>query len=144
MTGNKVREVMTREVVTLSPTDTLLTAAQQMKARDVGSMPVCGKEGTVLGTLTDRDITIRATAEGLDPEHTRVDSIMTRDVVCAEEDQDIDDAVELMERYKVRRVPVVDKDRHLRGLFTIGKVARTEEENKANEFLRSVTEPPVK
>src|SRR5687767_8829216 len=88
----KLREVMTREVITLSPSDTILAAAQQMKARDVGSMPVCGNEGTVVGTLTDRDITIRVIAEGMDPEQTRVDSIMTRDVVCAEENQEIDDA----------------------------------------------------
>lgn len=142
--NGKIREVMTREVITLSPSDTILTAAQQMKARDVGSMPVCGDEGRVVGTITDRDITIRAIAEGMDPGQTRVDSIMTRDVVCAEEDQEIDDAVELMERYRVRRVPVVDRDRHLRGLFTISKVARTEEDEKAAHFLQTVTEPPIR
>jgi CBS domain-containing protein len=140
----KISEVMTRNVVTLAPDDTLLTAAQQMKDRDIGSMPVCKWDGTVLGTITDRDITIRAIAEGMDPAQTRVDSIMTRNVVCAQEDQDLDEAVELMERYKVRRIPVVDQERHLRGLLTIGKVARTEDEDITNRFVRTVTEPPIK
>ena len=140
----KIRDVMTKEVATLSPDDTILEAAQRMKDRDVGSMPVCGREGTVVGQLTDRDILIRAIAEGMDPGETRVDSIMTRNIVCCREDQEFDEAVEMMERYRVRRMPVVDRERHLRGLITIGKVARTEDEDITNRFVRAVTEPPVK
>jgi CBS domain-containing protein len=147
--NGKIRDLMTKEVVSVHPDDTLLTAAQQMKSHDIGSMPVCGEMGTVVGTITDRDITIRAIAEGMDPSQTRVDSIMTRNVVCAQEDLDVDEAVDLMERYRVRRLPVVDKERHLRGLFTFGKVARTvekteAEEEEAIELFRSVTEPPIK
>ena len=139
----KIKDVMTKDVATLSPDDTILDAAMQMKDRDVGSMPVC-RDGTVIGTLTDRDILIRAIAEGMDPGETRVDSVMTRNVVCCREDQEVDEGVELMERYRVRRIPVVDQERHLRGLLTIGKVARTEDEDITNRFVRAVTEPPVK
>jgi CBS domain-containing protein len=126
--NGKIKDLMTKDVATLHANDSLVDAAQRMRQRDVGSMPVVEDGDTVVGALTDRDI-----------------SVMTRDVVCCYEDQEIIEAIELMDRYKVRRMPVVDRERHLRGLFTIGKVARTEEhEDPATRLFRSVTEPPVK
>jgi CBS domain-containing protein len=143
--NGKIKDLMTKDVATLHANDSLVDAAQRMRQRDVGSMPVVEDGNTVVGALTDRDITVRAIAEGLDPARTKVGSVMTRDVVCCYEDQEIIEAIELMDRYKVRRMPVVDRERHLRGLFTIGKVARTEEhEDPATRLFRSVTEPPVK
>jgi CBS domain-containing protein len=90
-----LREVMTPKVEVIHPDATLREAAQKMKSLDVGPVPVCDGD-RLQGMLTDRDITVRATAEGRDPNTTRVREVMTPDVVYCFEDQEVQDAARMM------------------------------------------------
>src|SRR5947207_14082037 len=108
----QLKDVMTRRVEVIHPDDTLATAAEKMKSLDVGPLPVCDGERLV-GMLTDRDITVRATSEGRDPRTTRVRDIMTQEVFYCFDDQDVRDAAEIMERAQIRRLPVVNRDKRL-------------------------------
>jgi CBS domain-containing protein len=117
-----VREVMTRGVETIAADSTLQDAAQKMKDLDVGPLPVC-EGGRLVGMLTDRDITVRSTAEGLDPWTTKVREAMTPEVVSCFADQDVSEAARLMKEKKVRRLPVLDRDRRLVGILALGDLA---------------------
>jgi len=116
-----VSEVMTRDVQFVSPQETLQRAAQLMKDLDVGALPVCEGD-SLLGMITDRDITIRATAAGLSPQECTVDQIMTSDVCWAFEDQPLDEVMEQMADAQIRRIPVVtnDEQRKLVGIIALG------------------------
>src|SRR5690242_2022236 len=96
-----IRDIMTRDVECVGPDDTLQEAALKMKELDVGPMPVCDHD-RIAGMLTDRDITIRAVAEGRDPRSTRVRDVMTRDVVACCEDDAVEEAARLMQERQIR------------------------------------------
>src|SRR3712207_4768535 len=99
----QLRNVMTRDVEVVRPDASVQDAAAKMKRLDVGPLPVCdGKR--VLGMVTDRDITIRAVAEGRDPKSTKVQEVMTDEVIYCYEDQDAEDAARLMAEKQVRRL----------------------------------------
>jgi CBS domain-containing protein len=136
----KVKEIMTTAVETLHPAETVGQAARKMKVFDFGSLPVV-EDGTVIGALTDRDITLRVTAEGRDPAATLVRDVMTPDVICAGENEDVQQAAELMERHQVRRLPVVDRQKRLVGMISIGKVAQAEDDRLAGRVLKGVVQP---
>jgi CBS domain-containing protein len=113
----QVREVMMRGVGVIAPDATLQQAAAKMRESDAGLLPVCDGE-RLLGMLTDRDITVRATALGGDPQGVTVQQIMTPDVVFCFEDDDATVAVRLMEEYQVRRLPVLDHEHRLVGMVS--------------------------
>lgn len=137
----KLREIMTPRVEVLPPTATLQAAAQRMKEIDVGSLPVCDGE-RLLGTLTDRDITIRATAEGWDPRTTTVSEVMSREIVYCFEDQDVEEAADVMESRQVRRLPILTRDKRLCGIVSLGDLAvRTGSHELSGEALEAVSEP---
>jgi CBS domain-containing protein len=118
----QVKEIMTRNVEVIRPDATLQEAARKMKDLDVGAIPVC--DGRKLqGMLTDRDITIRATAEGADPKETRVQDTMTPDVYYCFENQSVEDAALLMMEKQVRRIPIVNNEHDLVGIIALGDVA---------------------
>ena len=117
----KTHSVMTRDVQTLHPKDTLQFAAQLMERLDVGALPVCDV-GRVVGMLTDRDITVRATALGL-AAGTAVDQVMSTDVVCCQEDDDIEQLQQTMCESQVRRVPIIGRDDSLVGIVSLGDLA---------------------
>ena len=137
----QVSEVMTRNVEVISPDTTLQEAARKMKDLDVGPLPVC--DGTRLqGMVTDRDITIRGTAEGFDPRTTKVTEVMTPDVVYCLEDQDVSDAVRIMEQQQIRRLVVLDRDKNLVGIVSLGDVAVDgANQGLAGEVLTQISEP---
>jgi CBS domain-containing protein len=119
----------------------LWEAAQKMAALDVGPLPVCTGDKLV-GMLTDRDITVRATAEGRDPKTTRVSEVMTPDVLYAFEDQDISEAARLMADHQIRRLVVLNRDKHLVGIVSLGDLAvQTGDVLQAGETLERVSEP---
>jgi CBS domain-containing protein len=119
----KVQAIMTRDVDTVAPDTTLRDAAERMQALDVGVLPVCAHDRLV-GVITDRDITVRATADGLDPFATQVGDIMSRDdLITCFEDQDVEEAARMMRDKQVRRVPVLSRDRRLVGIVSLGDVA---------------------
>src|SRR5215510_1166963 len=102
----KVKDVMTRGAECVGPDATLQEAARKMKGLDVGPLPVCDHDRLV-GMLTDRDITVRAVAEGKDPRSARVRDAMTEGISYCFEDDDVDDAAKLMREKQVRRLVVL-------------------------------------
>src|SRR4051812_20525713 len=137
----KLREIMTPNVECVRPGDTLQEAARKMKSLDVGPMPVCGDNDKIVGMLTDRDIIIRATAEGKDPKTTRVQDAMSEDVIWCYEDQDADEAAELMQERQVRRMLVMSRDKRLVGIVSLGDLATESKKKQAGEVLQGVSEP---
>src|SRR3954471_22910291 len=109
----RVGEIMTRSVECVSPEDTIRIAAGKMRDLDVGPMPVCGDAGRLVGMLTDRDIAVRAVAEGFDPKATPVRQVMTEGILFCSEDQDVSQAAVMMREQQVRRLVVLDSDRKL-------------------------------
>ncbi len=136
-----VRDVMTRGVETIAPTDSLRTAAQKMSALDIGPLPVVEGE-RVVGMVTDRDITVRATAEGLDPHSTRVRDVMSTEVVSCHEDQDVGQAAQMMRDKQIRRLVVLDRQGRLAGIVALGDLAvETGDEWVAGRALEGVSRP---
>lgn len=122
----------------IRPDTTVEEAAQWMREFDIGILPVCDGEH-LLGVLTDRDITVRATAAGLDSRTTRVDEIMTPDIVYGDTDQDVAEAARMMQDEQVRRLLVLDHDRRLAGIVSLDDLAaRAGAETLSGAVLKSV------
>ena len=117
----KVSEVMTRNVQVISPEATIKEAAQQMRGGDFGMLPV-GENDRMIGAISDRDIAIRAIAEGKESS-TRVRDVMSEGLVWAFDTDSIEDAAKLMSEHQVRRLPIVDKDKRLVGIVALGDFA---------------------
>jgi CBS domain-containing protein len=139
----KCEKIMTPGPVTCRPHDTLTMAAERMSAADVGALPVVdGEEDWLVGIITDRDITIRAAARGLEPGKTLVQDVMTHDVATCLPDDPIDRAVQRMEERQVRRLPIVDDDGILVGIIAQADLAtRVHDAGLLAEFLEEVSEP---
>jgi len=136
-----VKDIMTHNVEVISPGDTLEQAARKMEVLDVGPMPVC--EGNrVVGMLTDRDITVRATAAGCDPKTTLVGDTMSQDLICCYEDEDVRDAARRMEEKQVRRLLVMSREGDLRGIVSLGDLAtEAGSQGRSDEVLEAVSQP---
>ena len=137
----KLRHIMTRNVEVISGDATLKETAMKMKALDVGLMPVC--DGNQLtGILTDRDITTSATADGRDPTKTKVADVMSTDIAYCSEDQDVEDAITLMEVRQIRRLPVLNRDKCLVGIVSLGDIAvHAGDTGMAGETLQEISQP---
>jgi len=139
--GMPIKAIMTREVEVVHPESTLREAAQKMATLDVGPLPVC-KGDEIVGMLTDRDITVRATAEGLDPKTTRVYEVMTPEIVFVYDDEDVSDAAQLMAEQQIRRLVVMNRDKQLVGIVSLGDLAvHTGDAQQAGETLEGVSDP---
>ncbi len=137
----RVRDVMTRNVEKVAPCDTLQAAARKMRDLDVGPLPVCDGD-RLAGMVTDRDITVRATAEGKDPARCTVGDVMTPDVVYVFEDQDVKDAADAMAAHQIRRLLVLDADQKLVGIVAMADLAvDAGKEARPAATLREVSEP---
>lgn len=137
--GKTVADVMTADPRTTSPGASLADAAQIMKAEDVGAVPVVD-EGRLVGMLTDRDIAIRAVAEGVDAQAITVGEIASRDPVTVAPEHDLDEALRLMAQHQVRRLPVVE-DGRLVGILAQADVALEAKDKKAGEVLEEISKP---
>jgi len=138
----KVNEVMTRKVECVRPADTLQQAARKMRDLDVGPLPVCGENDRLAGMITDRDITVRAVAEGWDPAGKHVSDVMTEEVVYCFEDQDVQEAARLMQEREIRRLVVLNRDKRLVGIVSLGDLAvETGNKQLAGNTLEAVSEP---
>jgi CBS domain-containing protein len=136
-----LRDVMTRHIEEVPPEATLQDAAQKMKALDVGALPVC-KNDKLIGMLTDRDIAIRAIADGKDPLQCSVGDVMTGDVIYCFDDEDVEQAAKLMEERQIRRLVVMDHDKHAVGIVSLGDLAtRQRDERLSGEALERISEP---
>jgi CBS domain-containing protein len=138
-----LREVMTKGVECVGPDDSLLAAARKMRDLDVGPIPVCDND-RLAGVLTDRDIAIRAVAEGKHPATCKVRDVMTPDVVYCYEDEPVEDAERVMGEKQIRRLLVLNRDNRLVGIVSLGDLAvRTGDREQVGEVLHDVSEPAV-
>lgn len=137
----KLSNIMTGGIETITPQASLAEAAKKMASQDIGSLPVCAERRRVVGIITDRDITVRAVARGMDPNHTRVEEVMTRDVLCCTSDADVEQACELMEKRQVRRLLVTDGAEMPIGIVSLGDIALCLRESQSGGVLKKVSEP---
>lgn len=136
----KVSEIMTHEVVTVTPEDNVYEVAVKMKQHDTGFIPVV-EQGSdkLIGVITDRDLVVRGIAEK-HPGSTAVETVMTRDIKTAKADMSVDEAAELMAEQQIRRLPVTEGDR-LIGIVSIGDLAvRNLFADNAGEALSDISQ----
>jgi len=134
-------DIMTRDPVCCAPGDTAKRAAELMKAEDVGPLPVVETaSGRLVGIVTDRDLVLNVIARGLDASTTKVSEAMTRDPVCCKEEEPLEDALEKMSTYQVRRLPVVDAQDRIVGIIAQADIAtRIENPEVAGEVVQEVS-----
>ena len=133
----KVSKCMTRDVELVSPTQTIREAAQMMAELDAGALPV-QQDDRLVGMITDRDIAVRAVAQGKSPE-TPVQDVMSPELLYCFEDQEIEDVSRNMGEVKVRRLPVVNRDKRLVGIISIGDLALKEEQTLTGSTLARIS-----
>ncbi|MFO7276861.1 MAG: CBS domain-containing protein [Pseudomonadota bacterium] len=136
----KVSEVMSPNVELASPDDTLQQAAKKMARIDSGVLPVA-QDDRLVGMITDRDIAIRAVAEGKNPARTTVGEVMTQDVKYCFDDEDLDEVSDNMAELQIRRLPVVNRDKRLVGIISLGDIARRYQPRETGETLRGISQP---
>jgi CBS domain-containing protein len=129
---------MTPEVQVATPEQSIRDAAQLMAQIDAGTIPV-GKDNKLVGILTDRDIAVRAVARGLGPE-TPVSKVMSADVKYCFDDQSVEEVARNMADIQVRRLPVVNRDKRLVGILSLGDLA-VRSDASTHEALRGVSRP---
>ncbi|KGP76863.1 inosine-5'-monophosphate dehydrogenase [Desulfosporosinus sp. Tol-M] len=117
----KVRDVMTSSVDWVTPETSVVEVAQLMKKDDVGSIPIC-QDNSLIGIITDRDIVLKVVAAGGNPNNISAGDIMSTDTICVSADQDVHEAANLMSKYQIRRLPVLDKSK-LVGIVALGDLA---------------------
>jgi CBS domain-containing protein len=135
----RVSEVMTPGVRVVSPDQTISEAARLMAEIDAGSLPV-GEDDRLVGMITDRDIAVRAVAEQKPPT-TKVREVMSEEVLYCFDDQEIDDIAQNMSDVKVRRLPVVNREKRLVGIVSLGDLAKGDNAASAGQTVADVTAP---
>ena len=134
----RVSEAMTRDVRVATPGQSIREAAKMMAEIDAGAMPV-GENDRLVGMITDRDIAIRAVAQGKGPD-TPVRDVMSAEVKYCYDDEDLEHVADNMGELQVRRLPVVDRDKRLVGIVALGDIARTEDLRTTGETTREVSQ----
>jgi CBS domain-containing protein len=140
--GKQVRDVMTSEVRSASPSQSLADAAELMKSEDVGSLLVT-EQDRLIGIVTDRDIDVRAVAERRDPREMKVEEVITRDPVIIEPEQDLDEALSLMARNQIRRLPVVE-DGRLVGIVAQADLGLGATKEEVGETVEEISRPALR
>lgn len=138
----KLKDLMSRDVKVISPDMSIRDAAIQMRDGDFGMLPV-GENDRMIGTITDRDIAVRAVAEGKD-NGTKVRDVMTEGIAWVFEDESVEDAAKMMSQRQVRRLPVVDRNKRLVGIVALGDFAvESSEIRPAAEALSEISKPSL-
>jgi CBS domain-containing protein len=135
----RVSEAMTTEVRVADPNQTIQQAARAMASLDAGVLPV-GEQDHLIGMITDRDIAIRAIAQGKGPD-TKIRDVMSTDVKYCFADQDLNEVARNMADIQVRRLPVINRDKRLVGILSLGDVAISQGGNGAGDALRGISRP---
>jgi len=136
----QVSEIMHRDVKVIPPSASVRQAADQMRALDVGAVPVCDQK-KLIGMITDRDIAIRSVAAGKDPQTTKVAEVMTGEVVSCYEDASVDEVARLMGDRQIRRIPVISHDKALVGIVALADLAISPQHTDTKaEALEGVSE----
>ncbi|MBE0593356.1 MAG: CBS domain-containing protein [Gemmatimonadales bacterium] len=135
----QVSQIMSRGVRALAPDETVMKAAQAMQELDVGVIPVCDGRKLV-GMVTDRDIVLRGVARGCIVDQAQLKDVMSTDTQWCFEDQSLEEVSEKMRDAQIRRVPVIDHDKQLVGMLSLGDIAtRTRTEAETGETLEEVS-----
>jgi CBS domain-containing protein len=137
--GQSIRDVMTSNPCTIDAEKSVAYAAKMMRDEDVGLAPIV--EGDkLIGMLTDRDIAIRVVAEGRDPDQVKVRDVASQQVVTIDPQQDLDEALRIMAKHQVRRLPVVEEDGQLVGVVAQADVARVGDDQKTGKLVEEISE----
>lgn len=136
----KISEIMSRNVECIDSGTSIKDAAEKMRELDVGFLPVCEGDQPI-GTLTDRDVTIRHVADGQNPYRVKARDIMTPNVLYSYEDQDVEEVAQFMQDHEVRRVLIYNRDRQLVGVVSLGDLSKAAgEQCLAGEILKDIAE----
>ena len=143
MADKKARDIMTPECKCIGENDTVADAAKRLAELDVGSMPICGEDDRLKGMLTDRDIVVKALAQGKDPGSTRAGELGQGDseTVTIGADDSIEEALRTMIDHKVRRLPVID-GRRLVGIISQADIATNLDEERVGDLVEAISAAP--
>src|SRR5438093_6861718 len=136
--GKSVKDVMTSNPCSIDADKPVAYAAEMMKKEDVGIAPIVEGDRLV-GTLTDRDIVVRVVADGRDPQQVKVRDVASRDLVTVDPQQGLDEALRLMARHQVRRLPVVEEDGKLVGIVAQADIAQHASEEQTGDVVRDIS-----
>ena len=139
----KCKDVMTEDLVTATPEETIVEVAQLMKNEDIGPVLVVDNDDsqTLVGIITDRDIVLKVIADGQDPRTTRVGEVMSKKLVTCRPDDEVDVAINAMAQFQLRRIPVVEDNMKLAGIISQADVAtRVHEPEKTAEVVKEISE----
>ena len=135
----KIKDVMTTDVVVAGPEQTIADAARMMARCDAGALPV-GEDDRLVGMITDRDIAIRAVARDLPPD-TPVRECMSKEVLYCFQDEDVEHVADNMGEQKVRRLPVLDREKRLVGIVSLGDLARHSKPKTSGQAIAAISQP---
>jgi len=136
--AESIRDLMTTNPRSLESSSTVVEAARLMRDEDAGLVPVCEGDKLV-GTVTDRDIAVRVVAEGKPPESITVGEIASRELVTIDPQQELDEALRLMARHQVRRLPVVEEDGKLVGIVAQADIARNASDAQTGDLVEDIS-----
>jgi FOG: CBS domain len=136
----QVKDVMSSNVRTVTPDTTLPEVACLMRDEDVGSVPVA-EDDRLVGMVTDRDIVVRAVAEGEGVERHTARDVMTPKILYCKEDQSVDEVLRNMGEQQIRRLPVVNRDMRLVGIISLGDLSREAKPQRTGESLKDISQP---
>lgn len=135
----KIKEIMTRTVEVIHPSDTLQNAAEKMRDHDIGFLPVYNG-GELIGVLTDRDIVVRAMARGADPRTMLSWELITSPAIYCFDDQSVDDAMDLMHDHQIRRLVILNRTtKQLAGVVSLGDLAVNVDDKMSAEVLQYIS-----
>lgn len=133
----KVRQVMHSPAEWVAADTPVSEVAARMAIADIGALPV-GRDDRLVGMITDRDLALRVVAQKRDPQTTRAEEVMTPGLVWCRTEEEVGDAVHLMDERKIRRLPVINEERRLVGMLTLGDIAQGTGLELAGELARAV------
>jgi CBS domain-containing protein len=137
----KLKEIMTSDVEVIHPNDTLQTAARKMRDRDIGFLPVCDGD-RLIGVLSDRDLIVRALAEGMDSKAMIGRELVTSPAIYCFDDQSVDEAAKLMHDNQIRRLVILHRgDKRMVGVVSLGDLAVNVDDKVSGDVLQSISEP---
>jgi len=134
----KVKDVMHRGVAWVEPNTSIREIARMMRDSDIGSVPV-GENDRLVGIVTDRDIICRGIADGADFSVLSARDVMSKPIIYCRADDDLEHAIRIMEKNRIRRLPVIDKDKRLAGMLALGDISEIGGQEMAGEVMRSVS-----
>ncbi len=134
----KIRDLMHKGVETMPPDTPVTKLARKMLEKDIGAIPV-GTKDQLLGMVTDRDITVRAVANGKDISTLTAQDVMTKGVVCCHDTERVRDVMRTMEAKQIRRIPVIDDNEHLVGMISLGDLSHVMPDRATGEVMKAVS-----